>query len=207
MMRFQSAVVVLIAGAVLPVRGQGLIELSTVTAIQGELGASAASSGLAVLDRTRLNVVQSEMRTIANQLEAYRADNAGQFPVCTRVTSQYGWAPGDQRFGHLWSFVNTPPSSPLPGNLQTPTAYMTSMPRDPYSRPAGRDLPYCYFVDRATGSYLIWSAGPDNDYDVDPIRDFDTASGALPGALRARMYDTNDPNDTDGDLLLTNRSI
>lgn len=181
-----------------------LIELETVTAIQGELAAGAASSGLQALDRTRINVVQADLQTLANALEAYRAEY-GAYPVTTRMSGRHGPAPDDQRFSHVYTFPNSFPGGP--GNLLTPTAYLSSLPRDPYSRGAGRDLPYAYFVDRATNSWLLWSPGPDNDYDIDPLRDFDTASGAPPGGFRQRIFDTTDPNDTDGDLVLTNRRL
>ncbi len=192
------AVAALVASAPAP----SLIELSTVTAIQGELSSSAAPNYMYALDRTRVNTVRSDLQSISQSLERYRMDN-GAYPVTVSVSSRVGPAPGDQRFSHVFTFPRTTPGGP--GNLTQPRTYMSTMPTDPYSRPAGRDLPYAYFVDRRTNQWLLWSAGPDNDYDIDPRRDFWSGSHPAANALREREFNPDDPNDTDGDLLLTNR--
>jgi Tfp pilus assembly protein PilE len=179
-----------------------LIELETVTAIQGELESTAAPNYIQALDRTRINTVKADLQTISHALEQYRVD-FGAYPATTRATTAFGPATGDERFHNVFTFANSVPGGP--GNLTWPTAYLTSMPTDPYSRGAGRDMPYAYFIDRRTNTWLLWSPGPDNDYDIDPLRDFDSASGAPPNALQQHVFNPDDPNDTDGDLILTNR--
>jgi type II secretory pathway pseudopilin PulG len=178
-----------------------LVELGTVTAIQGELSAGAAESGMYALDRTRITTAQTEMRTIAAQLERYRADN-GAYPVATRMSGTYGPASGDDRFSHVFTFARA--FSGGPGNLEHPRPYL-AMPIDSFSQRAGRDLPYAYYIDRSTNSWLLYSPGPDGDYDIDAERDFDQRFGGARDRFRARIWDTNDPAEDDGDLYLTNR--
>lgn len=203
-MRTQTAIAFLslLALALVPLcPAPSLVELGTVTAIQGELSAGAVESGMFALDRTRLMTAQTELRTIAAQLERYRADN-GAYPVATRVSGTYGPATGDDRFSHVFTFARSFPGGP--GNLEWPTPYLTP-PIDGFSRRAGRDLPYAYYIDRSTNSWLLYSPGPDGDYDLDAERDFDQRFGGTRERFRAHIWDTNNPAETDGDLFLTNR--
>jgi Tfp pilus assembly protein PilE len=182
-----------------------LIELGTVTAIQGELTATATPNYIQALDRTRVTQIQTDLRTLATALDRYRADN-GSYPAQVSFSSDYGPAPGEARVAHVYGFVARVQGGP--GDLTHPTAYLTSLPSDPYSQPAvGRQLPYAYFIDRRTNHYLLWSAGPDNDYDLDPVRDFWSGNNADSDRLRRQMFDINDPNDTDGDIFHTNRPM
>jgi type II secretory pathway pseudopilin PulG len=193
---------ILIAALVPQARAPSLLELEAVTAIQGELTATAAPNYIQALDRTQIVRTEADMRTLANAIEAYRLDQ-GAFPVTVPVSSPAGPAPADHRFDRVFTFANT--VSGGPGNLTYPRPHMTSMPIDTFSRAAGRDLPYAYFVDRRTNHWLLWSPGPDNDYDIDPIRDFWSVSGPPRDALAQRLFDKTDPEETDGDLYLTNR--
>ncbi|MBN1476560.1 hypothetical protein JXA47_07400 [Candidatus Sumerlaeota bacterium] len=182
-----------------------LVELGAVTAIQGELTATATPNYLQALDRTRIMQIQADLRTIATALDRYRAD-CGAYPAQVSFSSDYGAAPGDARLNHVYGFVSRVQGGP--GDLTHPTAYLTSLPTDPYSQPAvGRALPYAYFIDRRTNHFLLWSAGPDNDYDIDPVRDFWSGNNTDSDRLRSQVFDINDPNDTDGDIIHTNRPM
>lgn len=179
-----------------------LLELEMATAIQGELTSTAMPNYMQALDRTTLRRTETDLRTISTALDRYRVD-FGDYPVAVPDSSPAGPAPGDSRFDRVFTFANT--NSGGPGNLTYPTPYMTALPADPYSERAGRSLPYSYFIDRHTGHWILYSPGPDHDYDIDPLRDFWSSANPAPTAISDRTFTEDDPNDIDGDIVLTNR--
>jgi type II secretory pathway pseudopilin PulG len=177
-----------------------LLELEAVVAIQGELTATAVPNYVEALDRTKITVAETDMRSIATTLERYRADQ-GVYPISVPASSPLGPAAGDNAYDRVFTFAQTEDSGP--GNLIYPIPYVGSVPQDQYD--AGRKIAYGYFMDNRTGHWLIWSPGPDHDYDIDPLRDFWSGANPSPNALRERLFDKSDPNDRDGDLYMTNR--
>ncbi|MDX2177172.1 MAG: type II secretion system protein [Candidatus Sumerlaeia bacterium] len=160
-----------------------LIELLVVVAVIAILATLGAVNYQAAQARAKVSRVQSDMRTIATALEAYRTDNAA-YPHAAI-------AGGDILLEDpLW-------------RLESPVAYLAEVPRDvfgpaPYNfSDAVRFQGYVY-RDRATtsigmsgdtygpvwaavpeGRYMLHSCGPNVVWDVVPYVEYDPTNGAV----------------------------
>lgn len=152
---------------------------------------------------SRVNV---DLRSVARALEEYKTAH-GEYPPMRSVGDWVSAIP---------PHATRPPEAPLtsaesrlhiiePGGsnvagLTTPTAFITSLWPDPCARIRG--LPFLYHTDGH--HYLIFSAGLDGDYDVDPIRDIDFTTSQPSPLLLARTYDPTNGSQSDGDLWRLN---
>lgn len=88
-----------------------------------------------------------------------------------------------------------PGSANRPG-LTTPVAFLPALPIDYFADPRGGRL-LAYHVHE--GEWLLYSAGPDGHYDIDPERDFLPALFPLPSLILA-TYDPSNGTASAGDL-------
>lgn len=148
-------------------RGFTLIELLVVVAIIAILAAIAIPNLLEAQTRARVSRVQGELRTMKLGLTSFRVDHNRIFPDANDTNSPFqgltfetenpGVTP-DVEFLHpsLSQFHTFTALRPL----TTPIAYLTSLPRDPFSRV----LPYGYDTREVEGSIayaVVFSVGPD----------------------------------------------
>jgi type II secretory pathway pseudopilin PulG len=118
-------------------RAVTLFELAVVVVVTAILAAILILSTHFVIIRTKLSRVKEEQRVLARALQNYQMD---------------------------YSFL--PPEESGLKALTAPTAYLASVPTDPFSREKG-DRSYFYFSPDGSGhSYAIVSAGPDGLLDV-----------------------------------------
>jgi hypothetical protein len=141
-------------------------------------------------------VVKHDMRFVINGIEAYYADHK-EFP------SMRSFKPLNNKHGDLidrydfdFSFVEPGglPDGPL--GVTTPVAYITSIPRDAF---APNSISFGYFSDSV--GWILFSPGPDKDYDIDPVRDYD-GSTTQPSLhlLTTATYDPTNGARSDGDI-------
>lgn len=158
--------------------GFTLIELLIVVAIIGILAAIAIPNFLQAQVRAKVASTRAEMRTAANALELYRADNSQYPPMGEAGTWQWSPLTSDWRQFH----------SRLPSVLSTPVDYVSSIDHDVFKDPAQfaglaewlreinkRYVYYNYPQFKSSGSYysatrhhqagdwLLYSWGPDGD--------------------------------------------
>ncbi|MBX7246976.1 MAG: type II secretion system protein GspG, partial [Candidatus Sumerlaeaceae bacterium] len=113
------------------VRGFTLIELLIVVAIIAILAAIAVPNFLEAQTRSKVSRTQSDLRSLATALEAYRVDNNGYPTVGTPAF------PSPLDALTPFAFRLKP--------LTTPLSYISSLPNDPFARqnqPNGNGLPF-----------------------------------------------------------------
>lgn len=158
------------------------------------------------LQLTHVSRVNADLHSLARALDEYKTAH-GEYPPMRPVgdwVSTIPPHPTDRPEAPLTSAESRlhliePGGTDLAG-LTTPVAFATSLWHDPLARI--RSLPYLYHTDGR--HYLIFSAGPDRDYDIDPTRDVDFATSQPSPLLLARIYDPTNGSLSDGDLLRLN---
>ena len=127
---------------------------------------------------------------LASAIEAYYQDNNTYPPMMSLVAYSQNAGTVHHAGGWVTSTVDFP-------FLTTPVQYIKKISRDPYASEKG--LPFCYYVDGAV--WILYSAGPDRDYDFIPRycwRDVDAQpSDAL---LISATYDPSNGLKSNGDL-------
>ncbi|MEQ8822041.1 MAG: hypothetical protein RLY93_17535 [Sumerlaeia bacterium] len=129
-------------------RAMTLFELAVVVTVAAVLAVLAVFSTGALVNRTKYSKVKEDHRVLTRALENYRMD--------------YSALPGDV---HLES-------------LERPTAYIGSLPEDPFASQPG-NASYVYLRPKIPGvAFVLISQGPDGDYDLP--RDLAEAIGLVP---------------------------
>jgi len=159
-----------------------LIELLIVVAIIAILAVIAVPNFLEAQTRAKVSRVQTEMRSMAVALEAYRVDNHAYPPCINPVLVPPGAGQG-------WRIL-------IP--LTTPVAYLTSIPMDVWSSPGGgkKRAGYkyqekeclkdqleasgnCVWAKNEPHLWMLSSKGPDMVWDDDPKSPYDPTNGTV----------------------------
>lgn len=117
-------------------------------------------------DRVRSQYMRfrSEARSMQTALETYYLDHQC-WPASRPIVGSIELGPIDRwRFRRAggWGLSLVEPGRPGLDGLTTPVAYMMSLVLDPLA-PGGR-IPYAYHVDGK--GWIVFSPGPDRDYDI-----------------------------------------
>lgn len=95
-------------------------------------------------------------------------------------------------------------------SLTTPTAYIQSLPSDPYLRemhkPDQHPRPYSYYTDPKFLGWIVWSAGPDKNYDLTDKNIsslYDPESPQPSNTLLLYSYEPSNGTISGGDLFRT----
>lgn len=146
--------------------------------------------------RSVVSRVKADQRTVHTALESYFVDY-GVYPAerpLSDLTDRHdklkeanGWKLATIEQGRGESF---------PG-ITTPTAYILSLFSDPYA-PDG-DLSFAYSND-LIGGWILFSPGPDRDYDIDPKIDYGSRSDQLTPTLVHKTYDPTNGMVSGGDI-------
>jgi prepilin-type N-terminal cleavage/methylation domain-containing protein len=145
-----------------------LIELLIVVAIIAILAVIALPNFLEAQTRAKVARVETDMRSVAVALEAYRVDHNGYPPSANPPD----WQPDTQ----TWL-------------LTTPIAYITSIPRDTFvyrppdmllGGPYGVFGSYLHYVDQSALDqyWLLFSYGPDGDMEFGETH-YDPTNGTV----------------------------
>ena len=187
-----------------------LIELLIVVAIIAILAAIAVPNFLEAQTRSKVSRVKADMRSMRTAMEAYRVDYNRYLPdEGADTTDRQAWT-----------------------RLTSPVAYITSIPRDPFTpRSGGRRDPnapnyFEYGADSRVGGghgwppemqavgleYWMLSPGPDQDYDLgdkygawgdgSPWVMLDAGTGTL-----EVLYDATNGTKSSGDIIATNKRM
>lgn len=133
----------------------------------------------------------TDMRSLGTALESYKVDN-GAYPAMRPARELVPDIPSDApeaRFNTIeWG------RSTLMG-LTTPVAFVTSLYPDPFSDFKG--MPFVYHSDGH--HFILISAGPNCDHDIDPTRDVDFAISQPSPRLVSLTYDSTNGTGSSGD--------
>ncbi|MDK2971885.1 MAG: hypothetical protein PWP23_1640 [Candidatus Sumerlaeota bacterium] len=172
----------------------GILFIVGICCLSG-LAAIGIPSFLEAKARSKVSRVRSDMRSLATAIEAYYVDN-NAFPTHTTNSSL-----------SINSHPTQGASSTRPSfrimtqrgqqTLTTPIAYVYTYYPDSFAPFEG--LTFCYYTDG--GGWILWSPGPDEDYDIVPERDY-TSEIAQPSPylLSTVTYDPTNGTVSDGDV-------
>lgn len=151
--------------------------------------------------RSKYSGVRSELRGLSQAIQKYRADH-GAFPAWSRDSagSAMGIGAGSRSSGPRRDV----PSFRLRGatqlaTLTTPNAYLQEYPTEQFTRPHD-PRPYCYYNDG--GAWVMWSTGPDRDYDL-PWEQLDAAAKENMAPFMRFTYDPTNGTISSGDIWIT----
>jgi hypothetical protein len=145
--------------------------------------------------RSRISRAKADQRSLGVAIEAYYVDN----------NSYVSWATGDQGVNNFLPAVSASRGRPTfrrssaggPRTLTTPLAYITQLYPDPFAPDNGAvDSYYC-----DGGGWILISAGPDGDYDIDPQKLYNSSVPQPSTELLSRSYDPTNGTVSDGDIF------
>ena len=146
--------------------------------------------------RSSVSRARSEMRSLSTAIEAYMVDT-NQYPATAKadVGVNAFLSKGDPG-RYIFTFRARIAAEDFM-TVTTPVAFITSYPSDPYAKNRGTVYGYYNHLDKG---YIVFSARPDRDYDIDPPKDYDAlTSNPLPQLLM-KTYDPTNGLESDGDL-------
>lgn len=148
--------------------------------------------------RSHVSRVRSDHRSLATALESYYVDNNDYPAHAAGDMGINAYLPDVSPARSLTTFRRA--SMPNgPHSLTTPIAYITNFFRDPYGTGAGDNPYYGYYRDK--NGWILLSAGPDGDYDIDPAKDYNSAIPQPSIHLLSKSYDPTNGTVSDGDIF------
>jgi len=145
--------------------------------------------------RSRVSRVKAEQRSLATALEAYYVDN----------NSYVAWATGDQGVNNFLPASAVSRARPTfrrptvggPRTLTTPLAYTMQLYVDHFA--PDEDSIHSYYSD--VGGWILISAGPDGDYDIDPQKLYNSSVPQPSQELLSKSYDPTNGTISDGNIF------
>jgi hypothetical protein len=145
--------------------------------------------------RSRVSRARADQRSLATALESYYVDNG----------SYVSWATGDQGVNNFLPANSASrarptfrrPSAGGPRTLTTPLAYITQLYPDSFAPDKGAVL--SYYCD--PNGWILISAGPDGDYDIDPQKLYNSSVSQPSTELLSKAYDPTNGTVSDGDIF------
>ncbi len=114
--------------------------------------------------------VPSEMRSLATALESYFVDHEA-YPAMRSFREEFGKNRKALMEAGGWNLSYIEPGRKGLEGLTTPVAYITGLFTDRYA--PDEEMSYAYYTDG--DGWVLFSAGPDRIYDINPAQDYDSA--------------------------------
>ena len=150
--------------------------------------------------RDKVARTRADLRSLATGLESYFIDN-NAYPAMTndpQLTANADLA--SQNPGANWSppaFRRKENSRDLLRTLTTPVSYIVRDFVDPFATPSGRR--FSYYQPQGLPGWLIWSPGPDGDYDLEGW-EYDPTRAVPSPEMINKTYDPSNGLRSDGDV-------
>lgn len=154
--------------------------------------------------RAKISRVHTDMRILADVMESFRYDY-GAYPAWTTGRgSENAWRVKYPPLHRLPSYrlavLKDDPDALTAKSLTTPIAYLGCYLIDPFAPVGFAVYPYCCLKQAGTEGWMLVSAGPDRDYDIDPLKLYDVSAAQPRPALLALTYDPTNGILSSGDL-------
>lgn len=151
----------------------------------------------------KIRQVEQDLRIMTREIERFRAQK-GRYPVSAEGRLAYNFhVTRDDQFGAIPTFRVHAGESDRLITLTSPVPYIVRYNEDPFA-PDMR-VTYAYFASEEKfkeNGWLLWSTGPDGDYDITEPHRFYTAH--YPAELNEKLIQlTYDPTNglfSDGDV-------
>ena len=146
----------------------------------------------------RVSRIKADLRSMAPVVEAYHTDH-GAYPVAVSILN-YVYPEGQDvppGFFEGVTAVNAGYVGSESAGLTTPVAYLTVLFSDAFV-PA-RGVPYAYYTDGS--GWIVYSAGPDNDYDLIPAQSYDSKTSQPSPTLLSFSYNPTNGTYSRGDVF------
>ena len=134
------------------------------------------------------------MRSLATGLESYFIDHKA-YPPMHPLRDFVSRRRALTKAGG-WNLMTIEPGGQGRAGLTTPLAYVERLYPDPAS--PGGQLPAAYFTDGTR--WMLYSAGPDRKYQIDPPNDLDGATSRPSVQLVNKTYDPTNGYRSAGDI-------
>jgi general secretion pathway protein G len=154
----------------------------------GVLPAIAIPNFLEAQTRAKVSRARADLRSLATGLEAFYIDNS-RYPRAVMGSDPTSISAGDPMMAMQSTFSTA-------DSITSPIAYMTSYPVDPFSPSAA---PMCFHSDAA--GWILISAGPDGDYDIDPKQVYRSGIPQPSAELLRFAYDPTNGTTSNGDVF------
>lgn len=168
-----------------------------------------------VLYRADSARVSVDMRSLATAIECYKVDH-GRYPAKASMPTAATDRAVLGRMGGTGLFATETGAGSGAHGITTPAAYLAGERRDLFTGPVRPRLyhggrwftgarergtaPYAYDTDGASW-WLLWSAGPDEDYDIQNAGSIFTSANVSPqAALSGLTWDPTNGTASNGDI-------
>ena len=164
-------------------------------------------------DRSKVSRINSDMRSLATALEAYYIDHKS-YPVKIPLLEMSLDPAHIAKIGGSNLFSIEPGKPGKIFGVTTPVAYISSMLKDPFTGKlklrfyyrgsffthsiSRRCAPFAYHAD--ANGWILFSPGPDRDYDLTPEKDYDSSIPQPSPFLMIKTYDPTNGTTSDGDI-------
>jgi general secretion pathway protein G len=157
--------------------------------------------------RPKVSQARSDLRTLATAIESYHVDT-NAYPAWSAQPGENYFIPTSNK-KDLAKTANLPTFKRLiPGNpmmtLTTPQAYIAAYLPDIFTSPDnyGRQI-YCYWTPPSGEGWIVWSPGPDHQYDLtmnNIAKAYDGATTSPSILLLSLTYDPTNGTISKGDV-------
>jgi Tfp pilus assembly protein PilE len=144
--------------------------------------------------RSKVITVMYKMNHLVEMLERYYSENNSYFP--TRPLKEVCKNPKKLREAGGWQLLTLDTRGIQIARLTTPISYLETN-IDLFS-PQG-ELPFAYYT--VGDGFILISAGPDGDYDINPYYDFVTTFPKVKEKLVNLAYDPTNGTYSNGDVF------
>jgi hypothetical protein len=142
--------------------------------------------------------VKADLRSLSTAIESYLIDR-GAYPVGRPLRDFARDRGALAKAGGADLLAPEPGQNRWSAGLTTPIPYLQSLFTDPFT---AERLPFAYWPVGSRG-WIVFSPGPDGDYDIDPLTDYDPDERVPSVSLIRKTYDPSNGAQSGGDIWRT----
>ena len=152
-------------------------------------------------EESKVAPIKADLRSLATAIESYWLDHKAYPAWAVGADGANGHLPPDSAAYRIPTFriQSTEQGTQTLHTLTTPKAYIKKLFHDPFVE--HKKTTFGYITRGAfEEGWIIWSPGPDLDYDIDPYTDYLPSKETPSESLRNHTYDPTNGSISDGDV-------